>query len=235
MSETNKSTFKCDICQDVEWIINGNGNAEPCKCREQRYYERILDLSGISAAFRNKTVNGYIAKHEPQKAARSKAIEFIQSFESIRSERNNSLAFLGNPGSGKTHLTIAIANALLKQGVGVLYMQYREVMTYLKQIIRDDEQYQREISKYEKAPVLLIDDLFKGVVRQGIPNESEIGIMFEIINHRYLKGKPILVSSEHVISKMLDFDEATGSRIAEMCKGRIVELVGNELNYRMED
>jgi DNA replication protein DnaC len=84
------------------------------------------------------------------------------------------------------------------------------------------------------APVLLVDDLFKGATKDGKINESEMRIMFELINHRYLKQLPILVSSEYSLNKMIDYDDATGSRIAEMCKGRIVELKGRELNHRME-
>lgn len=191
--------------------------------------------SGISEDDKSKTVNAYKPKNEIQIKAKAKVVDYITNFESIRTERNNSISLLGQPGSGKTHLTIAIANALLKQGIGVIYMQYCEVVTHLKQIIRDEEQYQKEIKKYKLAPVLLIDDLFKNSTRNGKMNESELGIMFEIINHRYLKQLPVLVSSEHDIDKLISFDDATGGRIAEMCKGRIIELKGKELNYRLNE
>lgn len=113
-------------------------------------------------------------------------------------------------------------------------MPYREVVTQLKQIINDEEEYQSRMDKFKMAPVLLIDDLFKGATKDGKMNESEMRIMFELINHRYLKQLPILVSSEYYSRQLVDFDDATGSRIIEMCKGRIVELKGKELNHRME-
>ena len=162
------------------------------------------------------------------------AAEYIKTFQDIKSSRNNSVALLGQPGSGKTHLTIAIANELLRRGTGVLYMPYREVITQLKQVINDEEDYQIQMNKYKSAPVLLIDDLFKGATRDGKINESEMRIMFELINHRYLKQLPLLVSSEFFVDRLIDYDDATGSRIVEMCKGRIVELKGKELNHRME-
>lgn len=161
------------------------------------------------------------------------AAEYIMNFENIRTSRNNSIAFLGQVGSGKTHLTIAIANALLKNGIGVIYMQYREAITLLKQLITDDAAFQREISKYKNVSVLLIDDIFKGATNQSRVNESEMRIMFELINYRYLANLPILVSGEYCIDKMLTMDEATGSRIAEMCSGRIIAFTGKELNHRM--
>jgi DNA replication protein DnaC len=140
--------------------------------------------------------------------------------------RGNRIFVTGN--SGKTHLSIAISNKLMEQGVGVRYMQYREVITHLKQNIVDEEFYQREMSKYKNAPVLLMDDLYKGKT-----TESDINLVYEIINHRYLKGMPIILSCEYSVDKLLDFDEAIGSRIAEMCKGRIVEFIGTELNDRL--
>lgn len=207
--------------------------ARPCACREMKYYKRILEMSGISKAFREKTVNEYLPKNQAQVKAKEAAANYIINFKEIREHRENSIAFLGQVGSGKTHLTIAIANALLKAGIGVMYMQYREVLTQLKQCKFDEENYQREINKYKNAPVLLIDDLFKGSTRQGQINESETDIMFEIINHRYLKQSPILVSSEYTTQKLIGFEESIGSRIAHMCKGRTIELFGPELNHRM--
>lgn len=193
-----------------------------------------MESSGISDSDKTKTVNAYIPKSDKQKQAKVIAAEYIKTFQDIKSSRNNSVALLGQPGSGKTHLTIAIANELLRRGTGVLYMPYREVITQLKQVINDEEDYQIQMNKYKSAPVLLIDDLFKGATRDGKINESEMRIMFELINHRYLKQLPLLVSSEFFVDRLIDYDDATGSRIVEMCKGRIVELKGKELNHRME-
>ena len=44
---------------------------------------------------------------------------------------------------------------------------------------------------------------------------------------------PVIVSSEYLISKMLEFDEAIGSRIYEMSKDFTCEVKGKEHNYRM--
>jgi DNA replication protein DnaC len=221
--------FSCDICKDTEWIINTETNsAAPCKCQEAKKYKRILENSGISEAFLKKTFDTYIPKNQAQKEAKETAKDYATNFSHIRNERNNSIAFLRQVGAGKTHLSIAICNQLMSQGVGVRYMQYREVITHLKQNMTDEVFYQNEMHKYKECPVLLIDDLYKGKT-----TESDINLVYEIINHRYLKGMPIILSCEHDMDKLLEFDEAIGSRIAEMCKGRIVEFEGIELNDRL--
>ena len=64
--------------------------------------------------------------------------------------------------------------------------------------------------------------------------ETDINIMFEIINHRYLNKLPIIVSTEYLVEQMLSYDEAIGSRIYEMSKDFIVEIKGKENNYRLK-
>ena len=107
-------------------------------------------------------------------------------------------------------------------------MPYRDVITKIKQNVIDEKKYASMILKYQVCEVLLIDDLFKGRL-----NESDVNIMFEIINYRYLNFLPIIVSSEFTIEKMLEFDEGIGSRIYEMSKDYVVEIKNDiRNNYR---
>ena len=212
--------------------------AKACKCREAKQYQRILEASGISEAFQKKTFSNFVTKNEQIKAAKAMAIDYCRNFDVIRDTENNSIAFLGQVGAGKTHLCIAVANYLMEKHIGVRYMQYREDIIRIKQSVVDDVAYAQEINKYKNATVLLIDDLFKGAVhknRMGYEhvNEADLRAMFEIINYRYLKKAPMIISSEYTVDQLLDFDEAIGSRIIERCKGHIMELKGAELNYRL--
>jgi len=138
--------------------------------------------------------------------------------------------FCGQVGSGKTHLSIALALNFIKKGINVVYMPYRDVVTRIKQNMLDKEYYKKQLSKFQLADILLIDDLFKGKV-----NETDINIMFEVVNYRYLNYLPLIVSSEFTLDKMLNFDEGVGSRIYEMCKGHIVQIEGKENNYRLKE
>ncbi len=232
MTKENQMTqtlYNCNICNDIEFVPNKEGQYVPCSCREVKYYQRILECSGIEKAFRSIGFKDFESKSIILKNAKNKAIEYVKIFKGIENCRENSIAFLGNPGSGKTHLSIAIANNLMSNNIAVLYMPYREVITRLKQIITFDDEYAKEISKYKNARVLLIDDLFKGKI-----TDSDLNIMFDIINHRYLKQTPIIISSEYTQQRLLDFDEAIGSRIIQICKNRICEFIGIDFNYRLK-
>lgn len=53
------------------------------------------------------------------------------------------------------------------------------------------------------------------------------------VNYRYMNNLPMIISTEKSIEGLLEFDEAIGSRVIEMCRGNIVQLRGKELNYRL--
>ena len=153
---------------------------------------------------------------------------YCRDFDEIKKDRCNSIMFMGQVGSGKTHLSMAIANELMDRGVGVVYMSYREVITSLKQNIMDEVYYHRVMGRYKRASVLLIDDLFKGKV-----SESDVNIMFELLNFRYFNRLPVIVSCEVDVDGLLRIDEGVGSRLVEMC--RCVEIRGKRLNYRLNN
>ncbi len=160
---------------------------------------------------------------------KDKVTSYLIQFDKIKNDRNNSILLSGKSGCGKTHLSLALANNLLKKKeVAVVYMPYRDIITSLKQNMLDEDYYRKTLAKYQKAEVLLIDDLLKGKI-----TESDVNIMFELINYRYLNRLPMIISTEYGQRKLLDFDEAIGSRIYEMCKGYVVEIKGKGNNYRL--
>lgn len=224
----NKTKYKCDKCRDMTFILIDD-IATPCECRELRIAEGILKSSGINEEFRQKTFDNFNYGVELQLTqAFLKAKKYYSNFEKIKDTRKNSILFMGQVGSGKTHLCTAIANKLMDSSVGVVYMPYRDTITRLKQSVLDEENYNRELNRYKEAKVLLIDDLFKGNI-----TKSDINIVFELINYRYLKNKPVIVSSEKLLDELLKIDEAIASRIIEMSKDYIIEIKGKKLNYRI--
>ncbi|KOC49974.1 ATP-binding protein [Clostridium botulinum] len=227
---TPQTLFKCEKCKDTGWIIReDNLSMTRCKCQEGEIAKRQWIKRGINPEKSDKTFGNFKVWNDTSMIAKNTATSYYKKFDYIRDSKQNSIIFCGQVGSGKTHLSIALALNFIKKGTNVIYMPYRDVVTALKQNMIDYEYYKREISKYQLAEILLIDDLFKGKV-----TESDVNIMFEIINYRYLNNLPIIVSTEFVVERMLNFDEGVGSRIYEMCKYFIVQIEGKENNYRLK-
>jgi len=216
----------------ITWIDDeGCDMAKRCECFEPTMARRRIAASGISESFRAKGFKNFDTRHNPQlEKASTTCSNYCLNYQDIVGTRSNSILLLGQVGSGKTHLALASANALLDyQKIRVVYMPYREMATKLKQNITDEESYTKAIDAFKKAPMLVIDDLLKGRA-----TESDINILFEIVNYRYVCGLPVIVTSEKTTGELLDFDSAIGSRLIEMAAGRIIEFKGNELNYRLK-
>lgn len=233
IEEQQQTLFKCPECNDTGYRILSMANSQPimtpCKCLEMDKVNRLWRSSGINSEDLDKSFKNFETWNKKSKEMKDKATNYYIRFNNIKSERRNSIMFCGNPGSGKTHMALALANNFLKKnGIRVVYMPYRDIVTKLKQNMVDEEYYKSTLGKYQSAELLLIDDLFKGKI-----NETDINIMFELINHRYLNRLPMIISTEFTVEKLLSFDEAIGSRLYEMSKDFIVEIEGTENNYRL--
>ena len=223
----------CEKCKDSGFVLvmkNGHEVAVRCDCYEKNMSLLRLKNSGISEEFQKKgfkefECNGVAVLQE----AKEKAIQYYQNFFMNETSRQNSIIFCGQPGSGKTHLGMAICNNLLNVcQVGVTYMAYRNAITRIKQTIMDKESYYAELNPYCNARLLYIDDLFKGK-----PTDADLNIIYELVNFRYMNNKPMVISTEKLQEELVSLDEAIGSRILEMCRGYMVKLEGRELNYRL--
>ena len=221
-------SYKCDKCKDRNFILVDD-EAFPCSCREIRKSEKILLESGISDEFSKKNFKNFNYGLNVQTMnSYTLARRYVRDFDDIKDSRKNSIIFMGSVGSGKTHLSLSIANVLISRGVGVCYMGYRDVITKIKQNVMNGEVYEVLISRYKNASVLLIDDLFKGSF-----TASDINILFEIVNHRYFNNLPMIISCEMKKDALLGVDEGLCSRILEMCGDYFIELHGSRLNYRI--
>lgn len=231
-AEEPRVHFECEKCQDTEWVmkvIDGYNFATPCDCREKKVALRLMASSGIRAEDMKKGFAEFETFGESGLInAKQTAARYCKDFEQIRESRNNSLLLCGASGRGKTTLGMIVANVLLNKCVGVRYMAYRDDMTRLKQLVTDEHAYDEQIYRLKTAKVLFVDDMLKGKL-----TESDVNIMYEIINYRYLERLPVIISTEKTTNELLDFDEAIGSRILEMCKGYVVSFGSEIPNYRM--
>ena len=235
MEQINDESTVCPKCGGSMWITwvdeQGCDMARRCECFEPTMAKRRIARSGISEPFRAKGFKNFDTRGIAQlEKAYTICVDYCKNYQDFKESRHNSILLLGQVGCGKTHLALASANALLDyQKIRVIYMPYREMITRLKQNITDEDAYNKNIDELKTAPMLVIDDLLKGKT-----TESDINILFEIVNYRYVCNLPMIITSEKTTGELLDFDSAIGSRLIEMAEGRIIELKGNELNYRLK-
>lgn len=223
----------CERCNDMGYVLTERGGVDVavrCECYEKRMALIRMKNSGIPEEFSEKGFQDFETMGIPAlETAKQKAEMYCRNFRKIENDGQNSIIFCGQPGSGKTHLGMAICNNLLNVcNVPVSYMAYRNAVTVIKQTVTSKEDYYAVISQYCTKRLLYIDDLLKGRT-----TDADVNILYEIVNYRYMHNKPVVISTEKSPADLVDFDEAVGSRILEMCRGNIIQLHGKELNYRL--
>ncbi len=238
ISTAGSAVYECDICKDMGYIYNPETkSAKPCGCIEAKKGRVILEKCGIAEAFKNKTFENYTPLNSETRKLKNVAVRYVNEFDDNLKTAAN-IGFFGQSGAGKTHLTIAIANELMKRNIAVRYMPYIEKITELKNLNRSNdtaEDFANLMNDYRNVRVLLIDDLFKSAKTYfGGVNGNDVRIMMDIINYRNLKGLATVFSSEYTPFELINVDEALGGRIIEMCEGNIAVIRKDiHLNYRL--
>lgn len=226
--------YDCSICKNKEFIAkldeSGNEIFAYCKCHRIREMLRRAKNSGLGNILVDYSFDKFIASEGWQKENKAKAQEFCADAAA------RWFYIGGQVGSGKTHLCTAICAHYIKAGSDVIYMLWVEEAKKLKALVNDYYEYQQLIDKYKKTAVLYIDDFLK--VQNGEePTKADINLAFEILNSRLLSKDLItIISSEKTLIDLLQYDEATMSRIYQQT-GNYKIIIEKDLkkNYRLKE
>jgi len=107
-----------------------------------------------------------------------------------------SLYLYGPYGSGKTRFACALAKSLIDKGVFVRFVNSGHLMAEIKGIY--DGRPTDALDKAYACRVLVLDDLGKEQ-----PTEHSIAMLYELIDSRYMAGKPIIVTSNFARDELL--------------------------------
>ena len=216
----------CELCNDTGRQLRTDADgvmwASECSCMKVRRGKRALRNAGLEEIAERYNFENFTTPDERFATIKRKAMEYCDS---------DSPGFMicGQSGAGKSHICTAIFTEFCKRGFEGEYFQWRHDSLRLKQLIAaEPKAYRDEIERLAKVDVLYLDDLLK-----GSRTEADLNLVFELINARYLsKKRKTLVSTELSLQKLLEFDEAVGGRLVEMCRGYICQAP--ERNWRLQ-
>ena len=103
-------------------------------------------------------------------------------------EKKQNIAFTGPAGAGKSYLAQALGHQACRQGFRVTYVRLPKLLTALLQA-RADGTYAQLLKRFEKAHVLILDDLGVSELK-----ENERRDILEIIEDRYGVASTIVTS-----------------------------------------
>lgn len=199
--------------------------------RKEEINKKIKQYYGtefITEQLKRQTLDNFIT-NETNKNMKYVAQRFIQGFGNTK----KGIIFVGKNGTGKTHISVAIANELIKQNIPILFGTLTDLTEKYSGSYKDHTEI--ELTKlYAKVDLLIIDDL-------GIEymNDWMLSKLFVIVNERMKNELPIIITTNYELeqlkqrlsipNKVCETTNSIISRLYEMCYR--VECRGND--YRM--
>jgi len=202
--------YSCSKCSDSGYLKNGM-----CSCLREDLIRATIASSGIGhliekQSFENFRLDYY--KDTPEIYERMKnnlerAKEYVKKFP----ERKNQLLLIGKTGTGKTHITTAIAREVISLGYDVIYDSMQNIISDFEDDKFRSGRVEREpkSEKYLECDLLIIDDL-----GTEFTTAFTIPCLYNLLNTRQNSGKATIISSNYSPEELRSkYDDRIYSRL----------------------
>jgi DNA replication protein DnaC len=222
--------YTCRECSDTGFI-----DTAMCSCMKKMLIEENILSSGMGALIEKQSFDNFDLEwyrdnsenYERMKSNLMKAKRFADNFK-LPAYKN--LILFGTTGTGKTHVSTAIAKTVIERGYEVLY-------NTIQNIIDDFEAdkfrhgygpHEPLGQKYLDCDLLIIDDL-----GTEFSTQFSLSVIYNILNTRLNKGLPSIISTN---LKNAEFNTRYEDRIYSRLVGRdsiLLNFVGRD--YRINN
>lgn len=210
-------SFSCDEFLDADGALHGVScpdcaeeknneiRLEERKRESDEYRAKVLakkyDDACIPIRFKDRTLENYEATTDKQKHVLGFCMSYVENFSDAM-RLGTSIIFSGTVGTGKTHLSAGIANAVIANGKTALFTTATGMVRRIRQSWRDEDETEYDAMRLFISPDLLIVD--EVGVQSGTENEHQI--LFEILNSRYERCKPTILLTNLPITDLKQGD-----------------------------
>jgi DNA replication protein DnaC len=243
----NNDTKSCPECNGTGWIlkeIKGATVARHCRCYKEKKNQILLEQAGIPKRYSNCSFDNFETHNDSHRRAKKLSQQFVKDYPAL----NAGLLFIGPCGVGKTHLSVAIVNELIKKkGAACYFCDFRELIRNIQGSYAPDAQITESDILYPifNKDLIVLDEL--GAKRTTAWVDEMI---FYIINYRYNHKKLTLFTSNYLDSEEDEEDTRDSffkkkddtlldrigirlrSRLYEMCK--VVDMEGDDYRKKIK-
>jgi len=224
----------CQLCAGSGWkrVAGAEHGVTRCDCQLRARADALLAQARIPKRYEHCELSNFDFEGAqlPLAPARMAACRFVEEYPVDKT----GLLLVGTVGTGKTHLAVGIAKALIREkGIACLFYDYRELLKQIQNSYNPTEQTTELglLRPVFDAEVLVLDEL--GAVK---PSEWVWDTVSLILNTRYNDKSTTIITTNFAddaaagVAKSLSparaasRGETLGDRIGERMRSRLHEM-----------
>ena len=217
--------YTCPDCSDTGYK---NGTVM-CRCLREELVRATIASSGMGKLIERQSFDNFSLEpyafdkgvYERMSYNLSIAKKYVAEFR----EKGGSLLFIGTTGTGKTHISTAIAREIITQGFDVIYDSAQNIISDFEadKFRAGYGAYTPKAEKYLECDLLIIDDL-----GAEFTNQFATSCIYNLLNTRQNKGLSTVISTNLTINALQErYEDRITSRIVGS-DVRILQFLGRD-------
>lgn len=183
--------YTCPKCRDTGFV-----DTKTCSCFKELLLVKNIASSGMGKliekqSFDNFDINWYATSDEELKRMQTN-VDMAKAYANGFGTHSDNLLLIGKTGTGKTHISTAIAKTVIGKGFSVLYDSAQNIISdYENDRFKSGYgQYEPLAAKYTECELLIIDDL-----GTEFSNQFTVSCLYNLINTRSNRGLSTIIST----------------------------------------
>lgn len=206
---------------------------------ENKRLERIENIrknSLIGERYKNATFNNCVVGFNSSfDNAFNRCKAYINHLDECY-KRGLGLFLYGSKGTGKSHLSVCMANEIINNCYNVMFTNFFDITKEIKKTFKNNSEEDEAdvLDRISNIDFLIIDDLGTETL---VRNNEDTWIqekIYDLLNKRYNNMKPTIFTSNHSLAELVNergLMDKTADRILEMSNA-IIKIEGQ--SYRRE-
>ena len=181
--------FSCKACEDTGYV-----KEKMCNCLRQALFLEGVAQSGLGKLPETQTFENFRTAYYTDPESVNTVLEYCRNYANDFSENTRTnILITGATGLGKTHLSTAIGQEVIRRGFDCVYTSAQNLLSDFEyerfgRGYRDDSP--DRTARYFEADLLIVDDF-----GTEMGNQFTVASLYNLINTRMNAGKPMIINT----------------------------------------
>lgn len=215
--------YTCPDCSDTGYI-----GGSFCHCLTDLFGKLTAEKLNHDSLLKLSSFDTFSLKyyHGEEQVTMGKILNFARKYAGSFNEDSGSILMFGNTGLGKTHISLAIANEVLKKGRSVVYDSVINLLRIIEKEHFSFAHSSETLDNILSTDLLILDDL-------GTEFETKFynSVIYNIVNTRLIREKATIINTNMELEEISQrYGGKVASRIATMYT--CLRFVGDDIRFQ---